>query len=198
MPLQSKFNTNPFTPLFDRLENWVKTFSRNVTYETDWEDSTKGSWYLQPRQHAKELVFLSTGFAAASAYYLKKILDPSNLTFQMLKNFRPVGPATRAEKFLIASLGGTFGLTIIHKVIRRNKLFMLQPCHMSAGLLLITLCHPKKTSVATNLLFNVYLHTQWGAIAALIFPDLRDHYLIGETFNFFAGLESNAHILRYW
>ncbi|KAI8641238.1 transmembrane protein [Parasitella parasitica] len=142
--------------------------------------------YLQPRQHAKELVLLSTGFAAASAYYLKKVLNPSNLTFQMLKNFRPVGPVTRAEKFLVASLLGTFALTVAHKVIRKNKLFILQPCHMSAGLLLITLCYPKKTSVATNLLFNVYLHTQWGAIAALIFPDLRDHYLVGETFNFFA------------
>jgi hypothetical protein len=132
-------------------------------------------------------LFLSTGFAAASAYYLKKILDPSSLTFQLLKNFKPIGPATRAEKFLIASLVGTFAVTVTHKVIRKNKLFMLQPCHMSAGLLLITLCYPKKTSVVTNLLFNVYLHTQWGAIAALLFPDLRDHYLLGETFNFFAG-----------
>lgn len=114
-------------------------------------------------------------------------MDPSSLTFQLLKNFKPVGPATRAEKFLIASLIGTFTATIAHKVIRKNKLFMLQPCHMSAGLLLMTLCYPNKTSVVTNLLFNVYLHTQWGAIAALIFPDLRDHYLVGETFNFFAG-----------
>jgi len=41
------------------------------------------------------LVFLSTGFAAASAYYLKKILDPASLTFQLLKNFKPAGPPTR-------------------------------------------------------------------------------------------------------
>lgn len=143
--------------------------------------------YLQPRQHAIELLFLSTGFAAASAYYIKKILDPASLTFQLLKNFKPVGPATRTEKLLIASLVGTFTVTLAHKVIRKNKLFMLQPCHMSAGLLLMTLCNPNKSSMVTNLLFNVYLHTQWGAIAALIFPDLRDHYLVGETTNFFAG-----------
>lgn len=64
---------------------------------------------------------------------------------------------------------------------------MLQPCHMSAGLLLLLLTNPNKSSITANLLFNIYLHTQWGAIAALIFPDLRDQYLIGETFNFFAG-----------
>ncbi|CAO0801570.1 unnamed protein product [Mucor circinelloides] len=186
MPLQSRLSANPFTPLFDHLEKWVKTFSRDVTDETDWDDSTKGSWYLQPRQHAIELLFLSTGFAAASAYYIKKILDPASLTFQLLKNFKPVGPATRTEKLLIASLVGTFTVTLAHKVIRKNKLFMLQPCHMSAGLLLMTLCNPNKSSMVTNLLFNVYLHTQWGAIAALIFPDLRDHYLVGETTNFFA------------
>lgn len=58
---------------------------------------------------------------------------------------------------------------------------------MSAGLLLLLLTNPNKSSVTANLLFNIYLHTQWGAIAALIFPDLRDQYLIGETFNFFAG-----------
>lgn len=151
---------------------------------------TRDSWkirYLHPRQHAKELVFLSTGFVGASVYYLQKVLDPSSLTFQSLKNFRPVGSATRTEKFLIASLLGSFSLTVAHKLIRKNKLFLLQPCHMSAGLLLMTLCNPNKGSVAMNLLFNIYLHTQWGAILALVFPDLRDHYLAGETFNFFAG-----------
>lgn len=64
---------------------------------------------------------------------------------------------------------------------------MLQPCHMGAGLLLLTLTAPPKYSIVTNLLFNIYLHTQWGGYAALVFPDTRDHYLLGETFNFFAG-----------
>lgn len=92
------------------------------------------------------------------------------------------------EKILFASLLGSFGLTAVHKVLRKNKLFMLQPCHMSAALLLITLANPNKSSIVTNLLFNIYLYTQWGAIGALAFPDLRDHYLVGETFNFFAGI----------
>lgn len=144
--------------------------------------------YLHPRQHAIEFLFLSTGFATATAYYLKKVLDPSSMTWKLLSSFKPVGPATRTEKLLLASLVGTFTLTAAHKIIRKNKLFMLQPCHMSAGLLLLLLTNPNKNSVAANLLFNIYLHTQWGAIAALVFPDLRDQYLIGETFNFFTGI----------
>lgn len=177
----------PLTPLFDGLERWIKSIaSRDITEETDWEDSTKGSWYLHPRQHGIEFLFLSTGFASATAYYLRKVLNPSSLTWKLLSNFKPIGPATRAEKILVASLLGTFSLTVAHKIIRRNKLFMLQPCHMSAGLLLLLLTNPNKSSITANLLFNIYLHTQWGAIAALIFPDLRDQYLIGETFNFFA------------
>ncbi|KAI8078294.1 TMEM164 family-domain-containing protein [Gilbertella persicaria] len=185
MPVVSVLGKS-LTCLFDRLEIWVRSVATNVTEETDWKDSTRGSWYLHPRQHAIELLFLSTGFITASIYYAQKVLDPSSTTWQLLSSFQPVGPATRTEKLLIASLLGSFGLTAAHKIIRKNKLFMLQPCHMSAGLLLTTLCWQNKSSVVTNILFNIYLHTQWGAIAALVFPDLRDHYLIGETFNFFA------------
>lgn len=38
-----------------------------------------------------------------------------------------------------------------------------------------------------RLLFNIYLHTLWGAVLALVFPDLRDHDMLGEVFNFFLG-----------
>ncbi|KAI8365163.1 TMEM164 family-domain-containing protein [Blakeslea trispora] len=176
----------PFVSAVDRLEIWVRSIATNVPEETDWKDSTKGSWYLHPRRHAVELLFLSTGFIAASAYYLQKVCQPSGQPWYLLTHFKPTGRASWTEKLLMASLFGSFSVTLIHKIVRKNKLFMLQPCHMSAGLLLITMGNPNKSSIITNLLFNIYLHTQWGAIAALVFPDLRDHYLIGETFNFFA------------
>ena len=38
-----------------------------------------------------------------------------------------------------------------------------------------------------QLLFNIYLHTLWGSTLALAFPDLRDHDMFGEVFNFFLG-----------
>jgi hypothetical protein len=121
---------------------------------------------------------------------LKKVTNPSNLAWKLLTSFKPKGPATKTEVALTAALIGSFAVTLIHKIKRRNKLFLLQPCHMSAALLLLNLLNPNKSAIIPNLLFNIYLHTQWGAIAALIFPDLRDHYLIGETTNFFAGKSS--------
>ncbi|CEI91885.1 hypothetical protein RMCBS344292_06162 [Rhizopus microsporus] len=176
----------PCVSLFNRLENWVRRQGKDLPIETDWTNSTKGSWYLHPRQHAIEFLFLSIGFASATGYYLSKILDPSSMTWRILSTFKPIGPATQTERLLTLALFGSLSLTFIHKTIRKNKMFMLQPCHMGAGLLLLTLCNPNKSSIITNLLFNIYLHTQWGGIAALMFPDLRDHYLVGETFNFFA------------
>jgi hypothetical protein len=44
-----------------------------------------------------------------------------------------------------------------------------------------------KNQMVPQLLFNIYLHTLWGAALALVFPDLRDHDMLGEVFNFFLG-----------
>lgn len=44
-----------------------------------------------------------------------------------------------------------------------------------------------RTQFIPQLLFNIYLHTLWGAVLALIFPDLRDHDMLGEVFNFILG-----------
>lgn len=68
---------------------------------------------------------------------------------------------------------------------------MLQPCHMSGLLLIFTLVYPKERSPIPHVFFNCYLHLQWGAFSALLFPDLREHSMIGETFNFFAGKKKN-------
>ncbi|KAG1442307.1 hypothetical protein G6F56_011118 [Rhizopus delemar] len=172
--------------MMNKLESWVKYQGKDLPLDTDWSNSVEGSWYLSPRQHATELLLLSTGFIAATAYFLIRVFDPASSTWHRLSTFKPLGPATPAEYLLTFSLFSSFSLTLYHKIIRRNKMFMLQPCHMGAGLLLLTLCNPNKSAIATNLLFNIYLHTQWGGIAALMFPDLRDHELFGETFNFFA------------
>lgn len=80
---------------------------------------------------------------------------------------------------------GSLGITLAHKLIRGHGLFMLQPCHMSALLLISVMSAPEK--MISKVLFNVYLHTQFGGYAALAFPDTRDHRLFLETFNFFAG-----------
>lgn len=94
-------------------------------------------------------------------------------------------PASWTEKAVLGSLVTSLGITLAHKLIRGHALFMLQPCHMSALLLISVMSAPEK--MISKVLFNVYLHTQFGGYAALAFPDTRDHRLFLETFNFFAG-----------
>lgn len=36
----------PFTPIYDKLEAWIKSIAKDTPQDTDWEDSTKGSWYI--------------------------------------------------------------------------------------------------------------------------------------------------------
>ncbi|ORZ01440.1 transmembrane protein [Syncephalastrum racemosum] len=171
-------------PVAARLEKWVRRVAADLPVDTDWSQSTKGSWFVHPRQHAIEVVFLSSAFACASSYFLFKTFNPTTLNYKLLTTFVPPFKASMAEKALLASLTASLGVTLTHKLVRGNQLFMLQPCHMSALLLIFCMANPQLT--VSHVLFNIYLHTQWGALAALLFPDLRGHDLFLETFNFFA------------
>jgi hypothetical protein len=53
-----------------------------------------------------------------------------------------------------------------------------------------------KDQMVPQLLFNIYLHTLWGAVLALVFPDLRDHDMLGEVFNFFLGNNHNGDVYQ--
>lgn len=35
----------PLTPIYDGLEKWIRSIAKDLPEETDWTDSTKGSWY---------------------------------------------------------------------------------------------------------------------------------------------------------
>lgn len=142
--------------------------------------------YVPPSQHGLELICLSLVFALGTTYYGLAAFGPG-LNRKLLFNFAPTRKASLVERTLFAALVISLATTYIHKFIRGTTLFMLQPCHMSAILLVLVMSWPDKSSPIPHVLFNIYLHTYWGTIAALLFPDLRDHYLIGETFNFFAG-----------
>jgi hypothetical protein len=145
-----------------------------------------GTRYIPPSQHGLELIVLSTLFIMGTTYFGYRALGPG-INRKLLFNFVPSKNHSLIERTLFTALALSLATTVAHKLIRRTMLFMLQPCHMSAMLLLVVMAWPKKSSPIPNILFNIYLHTLWGTIAALLFPDLRDHYLLGETFNFFAG-----------
>jgi hypothetical protein len=129
---------------------------------------------------------LSLFFALGTTYFGLAAFGPG-LNRKLLFNFASTRKQGLVERTLFTALAVSLATTYIRKVIRGTVLFMLQPCHMSAMLLLLVMSWPDKSSPIPHVLFNIYLHTFWGTIAALLFPDLRDHYLLGETFNFFAG-----------
>lgn len=143
--------------------------------------------YNHPRQHGIELVFLATIYGIATFISFRRLLRPGSKNYKLLTEFQPPHKASLTERSMTLALICSLLLTLTHKIIRHRVWFMMQPCHMSGLLLLFTLVYPNKKSPVPHIFFNVYLHLQWGALAALAFPDLREHTLIGETFNFFAG-----------
>ncbi|EPB84092.1 hypothetical protein HMPREF1544_09152 [Mucor circinelloides 1006PhL] len=169
-----------------RLESWVKAIAADVPVETDWAQSSFGSWYNEPRQHGLELLFLASFWGFATYIMFSRLLKPGTKNYKLLTEFQVPCRASLTERGMTLSLICSLLLTLTHKIIRNRVWFMMQPCHMSGVLLLFTLVYPNKRSPIPHIFFNIYLHLQWGALAALAFPDLREHTMIGETFNFFA------------
>ncbi|KAG1174618.1 hypothetical protein G6F70_007328 [Rhizopus microsporus] len=182
----SQLLTNTIEPLLLKIESWIIAIAADVPLETDWAQSSYGSWYNNPRQHGLELFFLATIYATATIIFFRRLLRPGSRHYKLITEFEPPQKASITEKGMTLALASSLTLTLIHKIIRNRVWFMLQPCHMSGFLLVLSLLYPNKRSPLPHILFNIYLHLQWGALAALAFPDLREHYLIGETFNFFA------------
>ncbi|KAG1181371.1 hypothetical protein G6F36_009935 [Rhizopus arrhizus] len=173
-------------PLLLKLEGFILAIAADVPTETDWAQSSYGSWYNDPRQHGLELLFLATFYASITFILFRRVLKPGKRHYKLLTEFQPPKKASLTEKGMTIALASSLSLTLIHKIIRNRVWFMLQPCHISGLLLVFALLYPNKQSPLPHILFNIYLHLQWGALAALAFPDLREHSLIGETFNFFA------------
>ncbi|KAF1798955.1 TMEM164 family-domain-containing protein [Mucor lusitanicus] len=173
-------------PSLLRLESWVKAIAADVPVETDWAQSSFGSWYNEPRQHGLELLFLASFWGFATYMMFCRLLRPGTSNYKLLTEFQVPCRASLTERGMTLSLICSLLLTLTHKIIRNRVWFMMQPCHMSGVLLLFTLVYPNKRSPIPHIFFNIYLHLQWGALAALAFPDLREHTMIGETFNFFA------------
>ncbi|ORX46030.1 hypothetical protein DM01DRAFT_1294016, partial [Hesseltinella vesiculosa] len=111
---------------------------------------------------------------------------PSTANHRLLTSVHPIPQATWIERLLLATLMFSFGVTCVHKAVTDTLLFLLQPCHISAFLLIVVMVWPFDSQPwVPRLLLNIYYYTLWGAILALIFPDLRDHDMFLEVFNFF-------------
>jgi TMEM164 family len=86
----------------------------------------------------------------------------STKAFKMLTTFQSPYPPSPTEIGILVVLSLSFLVTIIHKIASNTAMFLLQPCHVSAGLLIAVMMWPDKRSPIPHLLLNVYLHTAWG------------------------------------
>lgn len=91
-----------------------------------------------------------------------------------------------SDHLVLGCLVGTYLLTAVHKFQRDSVIFLLQPCHMSLMILILTLILPRENRKA-HVIFNLYLQVTWGTLLALLVPDLRDYSAFLEVENFFFG-----------
>jgi adenylate cyclase len=168
-----------------RLELSEKTHrKRGFSTVPDLNSSLDGSWYLSPSQHVLEYLGMNAAFPWLFQAYLSKSLQSGTNLEKVLHSklpFAHVEPLV--DKILLAMLVASLGLTVVHKVVRRSAVFLLQPCHVSA-LALIVLLRMDPTQEKTHIAFNIYLHCMWGAALALLVPDLRDYNAFLEVENF--------------
>ncbi|KAI8374176.1 TMEM164 family-domain-containing protein [Radiomyces spectabilis] len=166
------------------VEYW--SFDFPPGHETNFEDSLGGAWYISPAHHALEFVILVPLFLALTLFFGWRAFGPTTRAFQLLNSPLPTVKASLLENILLFLLVLSLGVTIVHKAYTETLLFLFQPCHASAFILIIIMGWPSSWNLMVpRLLFNIYLHTLWGAILALVFPDLRDHDMFGEVANFF-------------
>ncbi|KAJ1501369.1 hypothetical protein HMI54_010035 [Coelomomyces lativittatus] len=171
--------------ILDPLSNFVKEWSADMPLEINRNSSIQGSWYLSPKQHAIEFILYNFFFSYGIEHFLAKALAKNTPTYNALKKAMKEAPTRRSRLdilFLIL-LCSSLSLVVIYKLYRKTTIFLLQPCHVSmASLILLLLYNPKKE--APHIGFNIYLHTIWGTILALLVPDLRDCDLFFERYNF--------------
>ncbi|KAG0260502.1 hypothetical protein BG011_001871 [Mortierella polycephala] len=96
----------------------------------------------------------------------------------------------------MVTLAVSLMITVYQKWTRGGLIYLFQPCHMSAMLLIIILSGPK-THKWPHVLLNIYFHIMWGTMLALLSPDLRDYDLFFEVENFYIGTDKGFYVKHY-
>ncbi|KAL7748047.1 hypothetical protein RI367_006593 [Sorochytrium milnesiophthora] len=147
------------------------------------ETSVWASWFLSPQQHITEFLVYNTVFPIALILLFRRLSRA--LSANPVAHNKPasstLSDSTRNSVLLIAA---SYAYTANDKLQRETAWFLLQPCHVSCVALCALLMAPRSWR-HRNLLFNVYLNLQWGAVVALLNPDLRGYDTFLGVFNFF-------------
>ncbi|KAG0056375.1 hypothetical protein BGZ83_005291 [Gryganskiella cystojenkinii] len=170
--------------MFDRMGDWLLSIAAEMPFETNWESSLNGSWYLSPRRHTVEFVIYNALFLYTVRYFYRRALSPGSPISTLFESYTPPKSKSKIEITVLITLTTSLLITVYQKWTRGGLLFLLQPCHMSAMMLISILAGPKDKKWP-HLLLNVYFHIMWGTMLALLTPDLRDYDQFFEVENFF-------------
>ncbi|KAK3810775.1 MAG: TMEM164 family-domain-containing protein [Benniella sp.] len=167
-----------------RLGDWLLAIAAEMPFETDWETSLNGSWYLSPRRHTIEFLIYNVIFLYSAHYFYRRALSPGSPISQRFAAYVPPSKKSKIEITVLILLAASLLTTAFQKWIRGGMLYLLQPCHMSALMLITVLAGPKDKKWP-HILLNIYFHIMWGTMLALLSPDLRDYSLVFEVENFY-------------
>ncbi|KAF8924125.1 TMEM164 family-domain-containing protein [Dissophora ornata] len=170
--------------MIDRMGDWLLAVAAEMPFETDWESSLKGSWYLSPRRHIVEFLIYNSVFVYTTLYFYRRALSPGSPISLLFQSYVPPAKKSKIEITVMITLATSLMITVYQKWTRGGMLYLLQPCHMSAMLLIVILSGPKNKKWP-HILLNIYFHIMWGTMLALLAPDLRDYNLFFEIENFF-------------
>lgn len=180
------FVYDALSPYLDFVGDFVRAWSSDIIPdEHDPKNGEIGSWYLSPKQHGVEFIVTNIVFVLLFRFFYNRAFKKDTPADQVLVHAVATAPSKRSKLdfFLLSMLFASISLITYHKYVRNAMVFMLQPCHVSMiSLITILLMNPQRKS--PHIAFNIYLHTQWGTLLALFFPDLRGYDLPFEIENF--------------
>lgn len=80
---------------------------------------------------------------------------------QLFNAYEAPRSKSKIEIAVLVTLATSLLITVSHKWARGGMIYLLQPCHMSAMMLIAILAGPK-TKKWPHILLNIYFHIMWG------------------------------------
>ncbi|KAF9392862.1 hypothetical protein CPB97_008453 [Podila verticillata] len=170
--------------MFENMGDYLLAIAAEMPFETDWNSSLNGSWYLSPRRHTVEFLIYNVLFFLTVRYFYRRALYPGSPISQLFDVYKAPRFKSKIEIAVLVTLATSLLITVSHKWARGGMIYLLQPCHMSAMMLIAILAGPK-TKKWPHILLNIYFHIMWGTMLALLSPDLRDYDQVFEVENFY-------------